>query len=73
MCITSQLWYYQGLEVDFSSYFEPFWADTLPGYLMAHTQVISLIILLENPLDILLTEVLEEFENKIIFSDRNLN
>ena len=62
--LTSQLWYYQGLEVDFSSYFEPFWADTLPGLFDGtHSGDFINNLMPENPLDILLTEVLEEFES----------
>lgn len=62
--LTSHLWYYQGLDVDFSEYFEPFWADTLPS-LFDGTHSGSEIneLMPENPLDILLDDVLEEFEN----------
>ena len=62
--LTSQLWYYQGLEVDFNTYFEPFWADTLPGLFDGtHSGDFINNLMPENPLDILLSEVLEEFEN----------
>ncbi len=62
--LTSHLWYYQGLDVDFAEYFEPFWADTLPS-LFDGTHPGSEIneLMPENPLDILLDDVLEEFEN----------
>ena len=62
--LTSHLWYYQGLDVDFAEYFEPFWADTLPS-LFDGTHSGSEIneLMPENPLDILLDGVLEEFEN----------
>ena len=62
--LTSHLWYYQGLDVDFGQYFEPFWADTLPS-LFDGTHSGSEIneLMPENPLDILLDDVLEEFEN----------
>ncbi|MBT3944864.1 MAG: hypothetical protein HOF42_00395 [Candidatus Marinimicrobia bacterium] len=62
--LTSHLWYYQGLDVDFAEYFEPFWADTLPS-LFDGTHSGSEIneLMPENPLDILLDDVLEEFEN----------
>ena len=62
--LTSQLWYYQGLEVDFSSYFEPFWADTLSGLFDGtHSGDFINNLMPDNPLDILLPEVLEDFEN----------
>lgn len=62
--LTSHLWYYQGLDVDFAEYFEPFWADTLPS-LFDGTHSGSEIneLMPENPLDILLDDVLAEFEN----------
>ena len=62
--LTSHLWYYQGLDVDFAEYFEPFWADTLPS-LFDGTHSGSEIneLMPDNPLDILLDDVLEEFEN----------
>jgi pimeloyl-ACP methyl ester carboxylesterase len=62
--LTSHLWYYQGLDVDFADYFEPFWADTLTS-LFDGTHSGSEIneLMPENPLDILLDDVLEEFEN----------
>ena len=62
--LTSHLWYYQGLDVDFAEYFEPFWADTLPS-LFDGTHSGSEIndLMPGNPLDILLDDVLEEFEN----------
>ena len=62
--LTSHLWYYQGLDVDFAEYFEPFWADTLPS-LFDGTHSGSEIndLMPGNPLDILLDGVLEEFEN----------
>ena len=62
--LTSHLWYYQGLDVDFAEYFEPFWVDTLPS-LFDGTHSGSEIneLMPENPLDILLDDVLEEFEN----------
>ena len=62
--LTSQLWYYQGLEVDFNLYFEPFWADTLPELFDGtHSGDYINNLMPEDPLDILLPEVLEEFEN----------
>ena len=62
--LTSQLWYYQGLEADFADYFEPFWADTLPGLFDGtHSGDFINNLMPDNPLDILLPEVLEEFEN----------
>ena len=62
--LTSQLWHYQGLEVDFNSYFEPFWADTLPGLFDGtHSGDFINNLMPENPLDILLPEILENFED----------
>ena len=62
--LTSHLWYYQGLEIDFGEYFEPFWADTLPS-LFDGTHSGSEIdaLMPDNPLDILIPEVLEDFTN----------
>ena len=62
--LTSHLWYYQGEDVDFGDYFEPFWADTLPS-LFDGTHFGDEIdtLMPENPLDILLDDVLEEFTN----------
>ena len=62
--LTSHLWYYQGEDVDFNEYFLPFWADTLPS-LFDGTHYGSEIdaLMPENPLDILIPEVLEEFTN----------
>ena len=62
--LTSHLWYYQGEDVDFGDYFEPFWADTLPS-LFDGTHFGDEIdtLMPENPLDILLADVLEEFTN----------
>jgi len=75
--LTSHLWTYAGLEVDFYQYFEPFWADTLPS-LYNGTFSSSFIdnILPENPLDILLPEVLDEFiadENHFFRQTLNTN
>lgn len=62
--LTSHLWYYEGEDVDFNDYFEPFWADTLPSlYDGTHSGLDVNNILPENPLDILLPDVLEEFTN----------
>ena len=62
--LTSHLWYYQGEDVDFGDYFEPFWADTLPS-LFDGTHFGDEIdaLMPENPLDIILPDVLEEFTN----------
>jgi len=61
--LTSQLWYYQGLEVDFNLYFEPFWADTLPELFDGtHSGDYINNLMPEDPLDILLPAVLEEFQ-----------
>ena len=61
--LTSHLWYYQGVDVDFGEYFEPFWADTLPSlYDGTHSGYEINNLMPENPLDILLDDVLEEFE-----------
>ena len=51
------------LDVDFSNYFEPFWVDTLPSLYDGTHSGGETILLPENPLDILLDDVLEEFEN----------
>jgi len=62
--LTSHLWYYQGLDVDFAEYFEPFWADTLPSLFDGtHSGNEINELMPENPLDILLDDVLEEFQN----------
>ena len=62
--LTSHLWSYQGLDVDFHEYFETFWADTLPSlYDGTHSGGDVDAIMPENPLDILLPEVLEDFTN----------
>ncbi len=60
--LTSHLWNYEGLDVDFSEYFEPFWADTLPS-LFDGTHSGSEVndLMPDNPLDILLADVLQEF------------
>lgn len=62
--LTSHLWYYQGEDVDFSLYFKPFWADTLPS-LFDGTHYGNEIdaLMPENPLDILLPEALDDFTN----------
>ncbi|MBA64971.1 MAG: hypothetical protein CMG55_04130 [Candidatus Marinimicrobia bacterium] len=62
--LTSHLWYYEGLDVDFNQYFEPFWADTLPVLFDGtHSGSDINILMPDNPLDILLPDVLVEFEN----------
>lgn len=62
--LTSHLWYYQGLDVDFHEYFEPFWADTLPSLFDGtHSGGEINEMMPDNPLDILLPEVLDEFIN----------
>jgi len=62
--LTSHLWYYQGEDVDFGLYFEPFWADTLPSLFDGSHYGSEIDALMpENPLDILLPEELEEFTN----------
>ena len=71
--LTSQLWYYQGLEVDFSSYLNRFGQTLFQGYLMAHSGDFINNLMPENPLDILLTEVLEEFESSEDHFRQNLN
>ena len=62
--LTSHLWYYQGLDVDFHDYFEPFWADTLPSLFDGtHSGGEINEMMPDNPLDILLPDVLDEFIN----------
>ncbi|MBJ11699.1 MAG: hypothetical protein CMG62_01285 [Candidatus Marinimicrobia bacterium] len=62
--LTSHLWYYQGLEVNFMDYFNPFWADTLPSLFDgSHSGAEINQIMPENPLDIILPDVLEDFIN----------
>ena len=62
--LTSHLWYYEGLDVDFNQYFDPFWADTLPSLFDgSHSGVEINNLMPDNPLDILLPEVLSGFEN----------
>ena len=62
--LTSQLWYYQGEDTDFGEFFEPFWADTLPALFNGTFSGDYIDALLpDNPLDIILPEVLEEFTN----------
>ena len=62
--LTSYLWTYEGLDVDFSDYFTPFWAENLPIlYDGSHSSSEINSMMPNNPLDILLPEVLEEFQN----------
>ena len=62
--LTSHLWYYEGLEVDFDNYFEPFWADTLPSlYDGTHSSSEINQLMPENPLDILTDQTLDDFIN----------
>ena len=62
--LTSHLWYYEGLDVNFNQYFDPFWADTLPSLFDgSHSGVEINSLMPDNPLDILLPEVLSGFEN----------
>ena len=62
--LTSHLWSYQGIDVDFFEYFDPFWADTLPSlYDGTHSGSEVNDLMPENPLDILLEDVLDEFMN----------
>lgn len=62
--LTSHLWYYQGLDVDFHEYFEPFWADTLPSLFNGTSSGNDVNEMMpDNPLDILLPDVLEDFTN----------
>ena len=62
--LTSHLWTYNGIDVDFSDYFTPFWAANLPDlYDGSHPSSEINSMMPDNPLDILLPEVLEEFEN----------
>ena len=52
------------MDVDFAEYFEPFWADTLPSLFDGtHSGNEINELMPENPLDILLDDVLEEFQN----------
>mgnify|MGYP001231607452 CR=1 FL=1 len=62
--LTSHLWYYEGIDVDFGQYFEPFWADTL-AILFDGTHSGGEIneIMPDEPLDIILPDVLEDFIN----------
>ena len=60
--LTSHLWTYQGIDVDFFDYFDPFWADTLPSlYDGTHSGSEINDLMPDNPLDILLEDVLQEF------------
>jgi hypothetical protein len=60
--LTSHLWYYDGLEVDFSQYFEPFWADTLASLFDGtHSGTEINMLMPSNPLEILLEEELDDF------------
>ena len=62
--LTSHLWYYEGTDVEFEDYFESFWADTLPSlYDGTHSGDEINALMPENPLDILLPDVLEDFES----------
>ena len=62
--LTSYLWYYQGLDVDFHEYFQPFWADTLPSLFDGtHSSFEINQIMPNNPLEILLPQVLDAFIN----------
>tara|TARA_A100000164_G_scaffold303773_1_gene279547 strand:- start:2201 stop:3580 length:1380 start_codon:yes stop_codon:yes gene_type:complete len=62
--LTSHLWYYEGVDVDFGQYFEPFWADTLAILFDGtHSGVEINEIMPEEPLDIILPDVLEDFIN----------
>jgi len=60
--LTSHLWNYQGLNVEFNDYFDPFWADTLSSlYDGTHSGSEVNNLMPDNPLDILLPDVLQEF------------
>ena len=62
--LTSHLWYYQGINIDFAEYFDPFWADTLPSLFDgSHSGGEINQIMPEDPLDIILPEVLDDFIN----------
>ena len=62
--LTSHLWTYEGLDVDFFEYFNPFWADTLPSlYDGTHSGSEINNLMPDNPLDILLEDVLQEFSD----------
>ena len=61
--LTSQLWYYQGLEVDFAEYFEPSGLILFQTFDGTHSGDFINNLMPDNPLDILLPEVLEDFEN----------
>ncbi len=62
--LTSHLWYYQGLDINFHDYFEPFWADTLPSlYDGTHSGSEINAMLPDDVLDILSDDVLDEFIN----------
>ena len=62
--LTSHLWTYQGPDVEFSDYFTPFWSDTLPSLFDGtHSSSVINQMMPDNPLEILLPEILEEFEN----------
>ncbi len=62
--LTSHLWYYEGLDVDFNQYFDPFWADTLASLFDgSHSGGEINNLMPDNPLEILLPEVLSDFEN----------
>ena len=60
--LTSHLWYYNGLNSDFSQYFEPFWADTLASLFDGtHSGQEINTLMPANPLEILLEEELDDF------------
>ena len=60
--LTSHLWYYDGLDADFSQYFEPFWADTLASLFDGtHSGTEINLLMPSNPLEILLEEELDDF------------
>ena len=62
--LTSHLWYYEGINVDFSLYFQPFWADTLASLFDGnHSGGEINAIMPEDPLDIILPDILEDFIN----------
>ena len=62
--LTSHLWNYQGIDVDFHEYFETFWADTLPSlYDGTHSGAEINAMMPDDVLEILLDDVLEEFIN----------
>ena len=73
--LTSHLWTYEGLDVDFFEYFDPFWADTLPSlYDGTHSGSEINNLMPDNPLDILLEDVLQDFtENEEHFFRQTLS